>query len=660
MSKLGSILCVAIVGLSASYGFAQAPYPVANSVPVSQIDRAKMETELAYLKKQVADLKAADGDQRLVADAEVFAKAAEWILRHGEFYKANYIAQTQAAIKIGFARVRELRREKSSWTRQTGTTIRGYYSRVDGSVQPYALTLPEGINPRSGDRWPLHVKLHGRAGTMNEVNFISRHEGKALPKEQTWVQLDVFGRTNNAYRWAGETDIFEAMADLNRSVRIDSQRITLWGFSMGGAGAWHLGLHHPSKWSSVGPGAGFVDFYRYQKQTEKRPEFQHLALRIYDSVDYTQNAFNVPICTYGGENDAQLVASTEIVDAAKKLGIDIKMVIGKGVGHKFTPKGFREFMDFHLAQSKTGRPRFPGRRNIDFFTQTLKYNRCEWLTIEEMERMYEPARVQGRVDQDGLLHLKTQNVAALQLARDVSDYVVIDGTKLKLNSAAQGLLPGVYYVKGNKEWYGLTYDESREFPNNRDLRKRHNMQGPIDDAFMEAFVCVRGTGEPWSQNQQAWANWTLERFGREYDKWLRSRVPVADDIDVDPFKLNKNLILFGDPGSNKVLAKVIDKLPITWTKDGITVDGKTYDPDTHGLSMIYPNPLNPRRYVVINSGHTFHAKDFIASNSWLFPRLGDIAVQKFERSETGDYKETVAWATLFDMNWQLPHATNSN
>ncbi|MBT6497404.1 MAG: hypothetical protein HOL01_22990, partial [Planctomycetaceae bacterium] len=210
MSKFSSILCVAVVGLSASYGFAQTPYPVANSVPVSQIDRAKMETELAHLKKLVADLKAADGDQRLVADVEVFAKAAEWILRHGEFYKANYIAQTQAAIRTGLARAKELRREKSPWIRRTGTTVRGYYSRVDGSVQPYALTLPEGINPRSGDRWPLHVKLHGRAGTMNEVNFISRHEGKALPKEQTWVQLDVFGRTNNAYRWAGETDVFEA------------------------------------------------------------------------------------------------------------------------------------------------------------------------------------------------------------------------------------------------------------------------------------------------------------------------------------------------------------------------------------------------------------------------------------------------------------------
>jgi predicted peptidase len=659
MSNFRSILCSAVIGLSASHCIAQTPYPVANAVPVSQIDRAKMETELANLKKKVANLKAADGDMRLVADVEVFAKAAEWILRHGEFYKKNYIAQTQATLKTGLARAKELAAGKPSWLRRTGTTIRGYYSRVDGSVQPYAITLPEGINPRSGERWPLHVKLHGRAGTMNEVNFISRHEGKALPKKQTWVQLDVFGRSNNAYRWAGETDVFEAMANLNRSVRIDRQRITLWGFSMGGAGAWHLGLHHPSKWSSVGPGAGFVDFYRYQKQTERRPVHQHLALRIYDAVDYTQNAFNVPICTYGGENDAQLVASTEIVDAAKKLGIDIKLVIGKGAGHKFTPEGFREFMDFHLEKSETGRPRFPGRRNINFFTQTLKYNRCEWLAIEEMKHMYEPARVQGHVDEEGVLHLKTQNVAALQLARDVSDYVVIDGAKLKLNSAAEGLLPGVYYLKGSKEWYGLTYNESREFPNNRDMRKRHNLQGPIDDAFMEPFVCVRGTGKPWSQNQQVWANWTLERFGREYDKWLRGRVPVADDVDVDPLTLNKNLILFGDPGSNRVLAKIIDKLPIKWTKDGIEVDGKTYDPETHGLSMIYPNPLNPTRYVVINSGHTFHAEDFIASNSWLFPRLGDIAVQKIERFEAGDYKETVAWATLFDMNWQLPRANVS-
>src|SRR5690606_39603725 len=144
-------------------------------------------------------------------------------------------------------------------------------------------------------------------------------DNKPADAEQTWIQIDVFGRTNNAYRWSGETDVFEALNAVRRLFRIDDRRIVLRGFSMGGAGAWHLGLHYPSEWCSVGPGAGFVDFYDYQKVKEKLPPFQDKTLRIYDAIDYVQNAFNVPICTYGGEQDAQLVASTKMVEAAEKL-----------------------------------------------------------------------------------------------------------------------------------------------------------------------------------------------------------------------------------------------------------------------------------------------------------------------------------------------------
>ena len=90
-----------------------------------------------------------------------------------------------------------------------------------------------------------------------------------------------------------------------------------------------------------------------------------------------------------------------------------------------------------------------------------------------------------------------------------------------------------------------------------------------------------------------------------------------------------------------------------WTKDGLEVNGETYDPSTHGLALIYPNPLNRRRYVVINSGHTFHEKDFRGTNALLFPRLGDIAVQTFERSGEG-YTESVVWAAMFNPSWKLP------
>ncbi|MCC7424082.1 MAG: hypothetical protein IT428_27775 [Planctomycetaceae bacterium] len=211
----------------------------------------------------------------------------------------------------------------------------------------------------------------------------------------------------------------------------------------------------------------------------------------------------------------------------------------------------------------------------------------------------------------------------------------------------------------------MDYNTSREFSSNPDLRKRRDLQGPIDDAFMGAFVCVRGTKEPWHAEQKEWSDWTLARFEREFDKWMRGKVPVIKDSDVPAIEIGKpganddllarNLILFGDPGSNSVLKAIVDKLPIEWTKDGgLKVNGQTYDPKTHGVSLIYPNPLNPRRYVVINSGHTFHERDFKASNAWLFPRLGDIAVQKFSRNDDGSYKEETVWATNFNPGWRLP------
>ena len=42
--------------------------------------------------------------------------------------------------------------------------------------------------------------------------------------------------------------------------------------------------------------------------------------------------------------------------------------------------------------------------------------------------------------------------------------------------------------------------------------------------------------------------------------------------------------------------------------------------------MIAPNPLNPSRYVVFNSGHTFHEEEFKGTNALLYPRLGDWAM----------------------------------
>ena len=90
--------------------------------------------------------------------------------------------------------------------------------------------------------------------------------------------------------------------------------------------------------------------------------------------------------------------------------------------------------------------------------------------------------------------------------------------------------------------------------------------------------------------------------------------------------------------------------------------GKKYDPKQQGLSLIYPNPLNTDRYVVINSGHTIHEAEFKGTNALLFPRLGDIAVQKFAKQRDGEFTEETVWADLFNSEWKLdvPKAATAN
>src|SRR5205823_651630 len=140
----------------------------------------------------------------------------------------------------------------------------------------------------------------------------------------------------------------------------------------------------------------------------------------------------------------------------------------------------------------------------------------------------------------------------------------------------------------------------------RTPQKSPNLQGPIDDAFMSSFLLVRGTGQPWHEGTQAYADTNMQRFVGEWGKFLRGELPIKADVDVTPEDIaTRNLILFGDPSSNSLLAQVMPALPFKWTKESITWEGKDYPSSQHVPVMIYPSPLNPDHYVVINSGHTF-------------------------------------------------------
>ena len=127
---------------------------------------------------------------------------------------------------------------------------------------------------------------------------------------------------------------------------------------------------------------------------------------------------------------------------------------------------------------------------------------------------------------------------------------------------------------------------------------------------------------------------------------------VKDDVSITSDDIaSNNLVLWGDPQSNQLLAKIAAQLPIRWEGGEIQVGDRKYATDKNVPVLIYPNPLNPKRYVVINSGFTFSGAAHL-SNALQTPKLPDYAVIDFS-SQSGD---GVVDAGFFDEHWQLATA----
>ena len=110
------------------------------------------------------------------------------------------------------------------------------------------------------------------------------------------------------------------------------------------------------------------------------------------------------------------------------------------------------------------------------------------------------------------------------------------------------------------------------------LRKKHGLQGPIDDAFLEPFLIVRPTGTPWNAAANDQALRMLQRFDRQYSLAYRGHIRVKDDKDVTAADFAKyHVVLFGDPGSNRWIARLNGKLPpLHWTKETVALGRQSF------------------------------------------------------------------------------------
>jgi hypothetical protein len=290
-------------------------------------------------------------------------------------------------------------------------------------------------------------------------------------------------------------------------------------------------------------------------------------------------------------------------------------------------------------------------RQLRFVTWTLKYNRCHWLELLGLENHYQRAEFQADVTQDDIVVGKIANITRFAIHRPV-DKMRIAGSEVTVPAHQPGA--ALVFTQTNHTWQCEGLRDQMILSG-----KRPGLQGPIDDAFTAPFLCVRGTGKPWNAEVNAWAAASLRRFQYEWSRYMRGDLPVKDDSEVtDADVREKHLILFGDPGSNSWIAKALPNLPVGWTPDVVRLAGQVQSAKDHVPVLICASPLAPDRYIVINSGHTFHEKEFAAFNYLLFPRLGDWAMVEVKpgandwQPTSAGFPEEVVSAGYFDETWR--------
>jgi dienelactone hydrolase len=649
------LCCLALTSLTL---LAQGQRPPIKPVPpagveVSANDRADLEAGLTRLKAATAKLKG----NALLPDVLIYQEAVRYALQYNEFFKADEIAKAKVLLREGEERARLLANGESPWKNATGLVVRGYISKIDQSVQPYGLVVPASYTPTAPRRWRLDTWFHGRSETLSEVNFLADRErtpGEFTPKDT--IVLHLYGRFCNASKLAGEVDLFEALDAVKKQYPIDENRILVRGFSMGGASAWHFGTHFAGLWAAVAPGAGFsetVEFLRLKMDGPNAPPaWERTLFHQYDATDYAVNLSNTATVAYNGEIDGQKQAADAMERAMKEEGMQLVRIVGPQTAHRYHPDSKVEIERRLDAIAERGRDPYP--RRIRFTTWTLRYNQMKWVTIDALGKHWERARLNADVENDRTVKVETSNVAAFTLALGPGaalldpasrTTVAIDGQKVAVAGPGSDGSWTARFRKSGTQW-AEAKDEAAG------LAKRHGLQGPVDDAFMDSFLFVTPTGTPMMPAVAGWVASEQKHAITEWRRQFRGDAQVREDKDVTDAEIaSNNLVLWGDPGSNKLLARIADRLPVKWTADGVALGTQKF-PATHAPILIYPNPLNPKKYVVLNSGFTFREFDYL-NNARQIPKLPDYAVVDTTVPPDERYPGKIVTAGFFDEQWRL-------
>lgn len=492
-----------------------------------------------------------------------------------------------------------LQKGSNPFAHQTGQFLRGYFSEIEGSLQAYAVWVPPTYS--AATETPVVINLHGYDPSFSswEDNPFLQGFNPAATAHNRYLLVNPFGRGNTAYQNIGEADVLEVLAEVRRLYHIDENRIYLTGGSMGGAGTWNIGLSYPDLFAAIAPIMGPTDFLFW---TGLKPgqlsRLQQFIFARNSALFQAENARNLPVfCNHGVRDDiVPIEQSRKMEQRFHDLGYPIRYEEHPAAAHGgFAAEMYRAIYDWFEPLTRVVNP-----KKVTLCSGHLKHNRSHWVTLEAFEKQTRFAQIDAEILSRQKIQIQTQNVArfSLELNPDLVEtreelQITIDETTI--------IIPGIAkketFVKA-PEWQ--LEDKTVPPPI---LEKTSELSGPLSEAFNSGFLLVYGTTGSPADTRVNHAE--VERFSRQWEAWQHVPCRAKTDTAVTAADIHDyNLILLGAPQTNRLTQKVNSELPIRFEGDAIVTGTETFRGAGTGLALIYPNPLNPAKYVVVLAGIT--------------------------------------------------------
>jgi hypothetical protein len=629
---------------------------------------AQGEPDGSRLRAELAELKAS----RPAGVPEGSLIGIEYLLDVADRIERGFAPQAASWRAKAARYIEAVRAGRDPYPEQRGLiSNRGYVSPISQAIQGYTVYVPPDYDPSR--RYPLLIMMHG--GSSNGNLFLGVVLGNNMDwltySQHLWddytprwspdwivVAPDGFGQV--LWRWMGEQDVLDVLEDVQRHYSVDSERIVLGGLSNGGLGAYAIGMRHAWRFSMVLAIAGAPSWVQYTGGSPASDELR--LLHQVSAMHLIENSVNTDFRFYHGTRDPGPMRPRyvqELETQMRELGIPTQ-VRWYDHGHDLlylVHRHGRAYADWASVR------RDPRPEDVRVLTSDYRANRQHWVSVTRIDDYPRMARAEAHAE-DGAISVRTDRV--LELALDLRDAPVGQGAELRITIDDQPAYSGpreplghvIHFSREDGRVDGawrlgfLPAQEGR-------LEKRPGISGPLTDPYRDGMIHVYGTQDP---AQTAALQATAERGARGWPLWLwQHRQQVVADSEVTPEMMRRShLVLYGTPGSNSILERVAERLPIRISADAVHVGSRVFRGAGVGTRFVYPNPEAPERYLIVQAAPSIEG---VQNGHNLPDFLPDWVV--YEGRTTRTRQRLISGRNgqpamgFFDRYWQLPRDERS-